>query len=422
MDDVLLPRFRPVVKKNEENTLTFPFDGIKWTHFDPLVSFTVLSGSTMVEILKSRHSFLDFVQVAFILTDIHTKILYTNRYTERLFGYAREVIEGQRIRLLFLEEDLTYFLPNIVYLALYRGGFEGDILLRQKDGQKIFAHISTASFKEEGEIFLTFSVQEIQRLKKLEREKLEMEHRANLGMMVEEIAHQVRNPILSIGGFTQRLLQMSTSLPRSKVYLDRILQEANKLETMIQRMEEVSQIQRPVFQKENILEVVEWVLQIVSKKEAAKGITFNLETGSFNENEHFYIDRVLLTKALSHILRNSIDSIGTIGRKKGPKKVRIVLRCDEGNVEILISDRGEGISKKNLHRVYEPFFSTRPDRVGLGLTFVRRVVEEHGGRIQIESRLRRGTTVVLTFPKDRRRKIRREFISPEADHPLSPLS
>jgi PAS domain S-box-containing protein len=376
----------------------------------------------MVEILKSRHSFLDFVQVAFVLTDIHTKILYTNRYTERLFGCTKEEIEGERIRLLFLEEDLTYFLPNIVYLALYRGGFEGDILLRQKDGKKIFAHISTASFKEEGETFLTFSFQEIQRLKKLEKEKLEMEHRASLGMMVEEIAHQVRNPILSIGGFAQRLTQMSASLPKSKVYLDRILQEANKLEMMIQRLEEVSQIQRPVFQKENVLEVVEEALQMVSQKQEAKGITFNLETGSFNESEHFYVDRVLVTKALSHILDNCVDSIRTKGIKKGAKKVRIGLRCDEGNVEIFISDRGEGISKKNLRRVYEPFFSTRPDRVGLGLTFVRRVVEEHGGRIQIESRLRRGTTVVLTFSKDRRRKIRREFISPEAGHPLSSLN
>ena len=70
----------------------------------------------MVEILKSRHHFLDLVQVAFILTDAHSKILYTNRYTERLFGYSREEIEGERIRMLFLEEDLTYFLPNIIYL------------------------------------------------------------------------------------------------------------------------------------------------------------------------------------------------------------------------------------------------------------------------------------------------------------------
>ncbi|MDO9123609.1 MAG: PAS domain S-box protein, partial [Deltaproteobacteria bacterium] len=135
----------------------------------------------MTEILKSRHFLLDFVQVAFILTDIHSKILYANRYAEHLFGYTREEMEGQRIRTLFFEEDLKYFLPNIVYLAIYRAGFEGDGLLRQKDGKGIFVHLSAVSFKEGGEAFLAFSFQEIQRLKRLEREKLELKHRASLG-------------------------------------------------------------------------------------------------------------------------------------------------------------------------------------------------------------------------------------------------
>ena len=80
----------------------------------------------MIESLRNRHPFLDLVQVAFILTDGHSKILYTNRYTERLFGYSREELEGERMRLLFLEEDLTYFLPNIIYLSLYKNGFEGE--------------------------------------------------------------------------------------------------------------------------------------------------------------------------------------------------------------------------------------------------------------------------------------------------------
>jgi signal transduction histidine kinase len=79
-------------------------------------------------------------------------------------------------------------------------------------------------------------------------------------------------------------------------------------------------------------------------------------------------------------------------------------------VGISIFDQGEGIAKKNLNRIFRPFFSTRPDRMGLGLTFVKRVVEEQGGSIQVESRLKRGTTVTLTFPKDRRRKVRQELI------------
>jgi PAS domain S-box-containing protein len=368
----------------------------------------------MVEILKSRHHFLDLVQVAFILTDAHSKILYTNRYTERLFGYSREEIEGKRIRMLFLEEDLIYFLPNIIYLSLYKNGFEGEALLRQKNGTKIFVHLFTTTFKEEGEVFISFSFQEIQRLKKLERERLEMERWASLGMMVEEIAHQVRNPIVAIGGYTQRLLKTLSTLTKGKSYLHQILKETKRLETMIQRVEEYVLIRRPIFQKEKMDEVIETVLQTFSKEAAEKGVSINLETKVLKEEREFFIDKDLIAKALIYILENSMESvIQTPVGKKG-RMIKVTLFEDVENIGVSISDRGEGIPQKNLDQIFEPFFSTRPERVGLGLTFAKKVVEEQGGGIQVESRLKRGTTVTLTFPKDRRRILRRERISPES--------
>jgi len=368
----------------------------------------------MVEILKNEHHFLDLVQVAFILTDAHSKILYTNRYTERLFGYSRKEMEGERIRILFLEEDLTYFLPNIIYLSLYKNGFEGEALLRQKNGTKVFVQLYTTTFKEEGEVFISFSFQEIQRLKKLERERLEMERWASLGMMVEEIAHQIRNPIVAVGGYAQRLLKTFSPSPKGKSYLLQILQETKRLEAMIQRVEEYVLIPKPTFQKEKIQEVVEIVLQIFSKEATAKGISLNLETGALEGEGDFFIDKDLIAKALYYILENSIEAVTRIPMGKKGRTIKVSLFGDGGNIGVSISDRGEGIPQKNLDRIFEPFFSTRPDQVGLGLTFAKRVVEEQGGSIRVESRLRKGTTITLTFQKDRRRILRREKISSEA--------
>jgi PAS domain S-box-containing protein len=367
----------------------------------------------MIEILKSKHPFLDLVQVAFMLTDVHSKILYANRYTKRLFGYAREEIEGQRIRALFLEEDLTYFLPNIIYLSLYKNGFEGEALLRQKDGTKVFVHLYTTTFKEGGEVFISFSFQEIQRLKKLERERMEMEHWASLGMMVEEIAHQVRNPIVTIGGYSQRLLKTFSPSPKSKSYLHQILRETKRLETMIQRLEEYILSPKPAFRRERIEKVVEAVLQASSEGAAEKGVFFNLETRALEGRGDFFIDKDLIGKALFYILENSIEAVTQIPMGKKGRVVKVSLFGDGGSIGISISDRGEGIPKKHLARIFEPFFSTRPSRVGLGLTFAKRVVEEQGGSIQVESRLKKGTTITLIFTKDRRRILRREQLSPE---------
>jgi two-component system sporulation sensor kinase B len=103
------------------------------------------------------------------------------------------------------------------------------------------------------------------------------------------------------------------------------------------------------------------------------------------------------------------------------KKTIEVFVSDNGqDVEISIVDRGKGISKKHLPFIFDPFFSTRPDRVGLGLTFARRVMEEHRGRMKVESQLRKGTQVTIFFPKDRRRRIRREWLAPEAEEKQEP--
>ena len=152
--------------------------------------------------LNKSRSLLNTIPVAFLLTDAHAMILHANQHAESLFGYNTEEMLGQRLRVLFLEDDLIYFLPNIIFLTLYKDGFDGEALLRRKDGSRLFVRLLSTSFKEEGETFLTFSIQEIQRLKKLERERLESERWESLGRMVEEIAHQVRNPVVSIGGYT----------------------------------------------------------------------------------------------------------------------------------------------------------------------------------------------------------------------------
>jgi PAS domain S-box-containing protein len=369
---------------------------------------------SMVDIQRTRQDLLNLVPIAILVTDTHSKVLYANQHTESLFGYKKSEIEGQQIKNLFLEDDLVYFLPNILYLTLYRSGFDGEVLLQRKDGSTIIVRLFTTTFQEEGETFISYSIQEIQRLKDLERERLEAERWASMGKMVEEIAHQVRNPIVSIGGFAKRLQRAFSSTQRNYSYLDQILQETRKLETMIRRVEDYVQIPKPSFGRESIQEVVEAALQSLSKEASQAGVSFNLETKDLRENGHLFLDRGLVIQAISHVLRNSLEALAQASSGKEPKMVTLTLFAGEENIGVSVSDKGHGIPKKNLNLIFEPFFSTRPDHVGLGLTLVRRVIGEHSGEVQVESRLNKGTTITLTFPKDRRRKIRRNLISQEA--------
>jgi PAS domain S-box-containing protein len=367
----------------------------------------------MEGMLNNRPHLFDSIQVAFLLADAHSKILYANQPAEDLFGYRRAEIEGQRVRLLFLAEDQAYFLANIIYLSLYQDGFKGELLVRRKDGGKIFVHLHTTSFKEKGETFITFSFQEIQRLKNLERKRFEEEHWTRLGRMVEEIAHQVRNPIVSIGGYTQRLLRNGPS-SRSQPYLAKILHETGRLEKMIRQVEDYIRIPAPPFQKGRAQEVAEEALQIFSVREKVDGVSVRLEAGGMKGEGEFFIARESVIKALLNLLENSLEAVTEIPGKRRKAMIQVTLLEDREVVGISISDNGQGIKKKDLPLIFDPFFTTRPGRVGLGLTLVKRVIEIHGGQIQVKSRLKKGAVVTLYFPKDRRRRVRRELLSPIA--------
>lgn len=368
----------------------------------------------MGEAVEGHTKLLDTIPTSFFLTDVHSRILYANQQAGIFFGYTAAEMNGQRMRMFFLDEDLLYFLPNIIYLTRYRAGFDGEALLRQKSGQRIFVHLSTAAFREKGETFLTFSIQEIQRLKNLERERSEVERWASLGRMVEEIAHQFRNPIASIGGFAKRLSGALATPTKRKIYLHQIVQEVNRLETILKRVEEYVRLPRPRFHLEKIQEVTEKALSRLARKATAQAISFHLETHGLQGNGKLFIDADLVQRALGHVLENSLEAFEPPKLHPKNKTIEVCLSDNGQDVQISIVDRGKGISKKHLPFIFDPFFSTRPDRVGLGLTFARRVMEEHGGRMEVDSRLRKGTQVILFIPKDRRRRIRREWLAPEA--------
>ena len=368
----------------------------------------------MVEILKARQLLFDSIQTAFVITDTHSKILYANQLVESFFGHRPKDLEGQRLRVLFFEEDLIYFLPNILYLTLYKKGFDGEALMKRKDGKRIFIHLLSASFKEGEERFLTFALQEIQRIKNLEREKAEMEHWAGLGRIAEGIAHQFRNPVASIGGYANRLAKAISSDVKARSYVDQILEETGRLETILQRVEEYAELPQPTLRREKIQEMVETALSNFSKLAKEKGVSVQLNTDNLSGDGQLYIDRRQMVKVLGHILENSLEALTKVAVEKSKKTLAVTLTDDGETVEVSVADKGPGIVAKNMSQIFEPFFSTRPDRVGLGLTFARRVMKEHGGKVKVESQLRKGTKVTLYLPKDRRRKVRRELIAPEA--------
>ena len=117
-----------------------------------------------------------------------------------------------------------------------------------------------------------------------------------------------------------------------------------------------------------------------------------------------FVDRDLLSRALTSILNNALEAI----KDGGKIHVKLFPRGDSVGIEI--SDTGCGIPEDNLTAIFDPFFSTKPDRVGISLTIAHRIVKEQGGTIRVKSRRGKGAIFSLFLPMDRRRKVRTQLL------------
>ncbi|MBW1991005.1 MAG: HAMP domain-containing histidine kinase [Deltaproteobacteria bacterium] len=218
-----------------------------------------------------------------------------------------------------------------------------------------------------------------------EMEALVMER--TMSEMAMGMAHGIRNPLHVIGGFSQRLLKKTDQNDPTRTWLMAIFQEAKRIEQMVERLETLAQRKSSFFERLDLNEIVRETIRLIHPEIQAKGLrlVMDLHPGPIigRLNSH------LLKVALAHLLRNAIEATpprGTILVRTGVEKNFAVL---------IIKDTGRGMPKDVVEKVFVPFYTTKIGGTGLGMVFVRQIVEEHRGTITIDSQVGRGTTVTI---------------------------
>jgi len=212
------------------------------------------------------------------------------------------------------------------------------------------------------------------------------------GRFSAQMAHDLRNPLAALKGAAQYLKeerQRGTSLDDRTEFLDLMVDQIARLERTVDEYHRMGRMDlRRVAQPLNPL--VERVLEMQSfvgttKTDIAKELSEDLPNCS--------VDSDLLTRALENICRNAVEAMPEGGRLT----VRTALDA-HGQVVVSFADTGCGMDARTQERALEAFFTTKPQGSGLGLAFVRNVVESHGGRLRLSSQPSRGTTVTLRLP------------------------
>ena len=357
---------------------------------------------------KLTSKLIEVVKTGILLTDKEGKILFANRLASDFLGYQKNLLRGKNISTLFLPEDEDIFLPNIMRLAVKSSGFHGEALLRRKNNTTFFVNLSTALYtgnRTDRELII-FAIQDITHIKEMEKEYLDSERFAGLGMITEQISHQIRNPIVSIGGFALRLARDDISIEEYGHYGRLIHGEAQRLERIISRLSEFVRTHPPTYAPFPVSAIFGEIEKTFTDDGNAwpKGLVF--PDADKLPQDIMFGDLTLLTGALHSVIQNGLEAVhdtGTVG---------VVAEVTHDKVTIIVSDNGPGISDDDIPYIFDPFFTTKFACLGLGLTMARKIIQEHKGKIEAQSAPGRGAEFHITLPRERRREIRSRIISP----------
>jgi len=235
------------------------------------------------------------------------------------------------------------------------------------------------------------SREEIERLHRTQMSRAE--HFATLGEVATGLAHEIRNPLAGIAGVIEIIgRDLPASSPARAVVKD-VRQEIARINHIVTDLLQTARPHPPKVRKSDLNTTVEHAVMLGRQQAMTKGIEIALHKDLFlPEVEH---DSDQIHQVLLNLLLNSQQAIDSKG------KIEVTVERKGSNAVIEVKDNGRGIPPEHLPNIFRPFFTTKGDGTGLGLSLARRIVEDHHGRINVTSTAGKGTTFVVVLPLQR---------------------
>jgi PAS domain S-box-containing protein len=306
-------------------------------------------------------------------------------------------------------DDLPAPLRDIIQTTLTSGERQEDreVELRAAAGST-FARASSATFRGQGGELLgaLMVVTDITALKRLELQIRRSDRLASLGTLSAGMAHEIKNPLVSIKTFAQLLPERYHESDFRETFSSLIVHEIDRIDSLVNQLLRFARPAKPLLRPMHVHEVLEKTFQLVQHRLNQKGIklTQTLEASL----DTIRADSDQMEQVFLNFFLNAMDAMKHGGEltveteiRTGDSLVTHLLPTDEERHEALcisIRDTGEGIKKENIARVFDPFFTTKDFGTGLGLSVVHGIIEEHGGQIEVESEVARGTVFHIFLP------------------------
>jgi signal transduction histidine kinase len=229
---------------------------------------------------------------------------------------------------------------------------------------------------------------EIERLHRTQMSRAE--HLATLGELATGLAHEIRNPLAGIAGVIEIVGRDLPQTSPARAVVKDIRLEITRISRTLTDLLETARPRRPEIRRSNLNITVEHAVMLARQQVLSRPIKIELQKApDLPEVEH---DSDQVHQVLLNLLLNAVQAM----EREGTVNVEIGSR--EGYASVIVSDTGRGIPPQNLPNIFRPFYTTKGDGTGLGLSLAHRIVEDHHGRIEVSSVVGKGSTFTVLLP------------------------
>ncbi|ANA39829.1 PAS domain-containing sensor histidine kinase [Geobacter anodireducens] len=237
---------------------------------------------------------------------------------------------------------------------------------------------------------LTVTIRDETEKESFREEMTRLDRLASLGKLAAGIAHEVRNPLTGVSLLLDDLHDRAGLDPESQAMMGKALQEIERVERLVAGLLNFSSPPKAFLREADLNRVIQDTLLLLRRECESRNVALGFEPGDVPV---FRIDVEKVRQALLNLVKNALEAMPDGG------SVRVATGVDGDTAVITVADTGPGIAGDDLPLIFEPFFTRKGAGTGLGLSITQRIVEEHHGRISVESSAGAGTTFTIVLPR-----------------------
>lgn len=337
---------------------------------------------------------LDNVTDAVVAADRSGRVTVFNKGAERVLGIPAESVIGRTCSAVI--EDAASCIERTLQSGNPIEYEEAEI--HTKGGKTVVVGMSTSIIKDAaGTLDTVVAVlRDLTHQRKVEEQLRRQEKLSAMGELASSVAHEIRNPLNSISMTVQRFGKDFEPKEYHEEYRSLVKmmnEEVNRVSKIIQQF---LQFARPPKLNPSIVRIEDFVQDVLSVvKSEAQALSITLKS-EIRFSGSILIDREQMKQVLLNLIQNAFHANGSHG------EVRVAAEAVSNHLHLTVSDTGSGIPQEHLPKIFNLYFTTKPDGTGMGLSMANQIVTEHGGRIDVESEIGKGTTFTIVLPLEER--------------------